>query len=124
MTREEAESLLDEYIDKCATTMIYERRDGHIVWAQGTDDNAISEYEQLREHIIDLICKEVCHWIPVSERLPEKIGHFLMTDDSGGMASVGESFFIPNDEGEPFWEFSNVVAWMPLPEPYKEVDVE
>ena len=68
------------------------------------------------------------HWIPCSERLPEKAyGQYWVctdteyqcqcrwTDDVYGLGSSGEwawkIFDIP--------QYSHVVAWMPLPSPYK-----
>ena len=55
-------------------------------------------------------------WIPVSERLPEKYTYTLWCASSGYVRS---DYF----NGE-FWEDAKkycyeVVAWMPLPEPYK-----
>jgi len=60
-------------------------------------------------------------WIPCSERLPEKEGTYIVTDDAGGMATVSTDEFSHYESGEPMWIFSqNVTAWMPLPEPYEE----
>ena len=73
------------------------------------------------------------HWIPCSERLPEKAeGLYWVctntgcqcqcrwTDDVYGFGSNGEwtwkIFDIP--------QYSHVVAWMPLPEPYQEGEKE
>lgn len=55
-------------------------------------------------------------WIPVSERLPEKYTYTLWCASSGYVRS---DYF----NGE-YWENAKkgcyqVVAWMPLPEPYK-----
>ena len=58
-------------------------------------------------------------WIPVSERLPEEEGHYLVTDDSGGEKWVDSSVFLRSDDGSVYWDFVNVTAWMPLPEPWK-----
>ena len=58
------------------------------------------------------------HWIPVTERLPEKWNtSYLATLDYGeyGMA-VGQRFFFGDNIG---WNDDAVIAWMPLPEPYK-----
>ena len=60
------------------------------------------------------------HWIPVTERLPEKEGNYIVTDDSGGVAWVEISQYIMQDDGEPYWDYVNVTAWMPMPEPYNE----
>ena len=63
--------------------------------------------------------KNVGKWIPVSERLPEEEGHYLVTDDSGGEKWVDSSVFLRSDDGSVYWDFVNVTAWMPLPEPWK-----
>ncbi len=68
-------------------------------------------------------------WIPVSERLPDvdeyiivsfenfsvpMIGRYTVDDDDSGTFRIG-------DEDESFVENDlYVIAWMPLPEPYKE----
>ena len=51
-------------------------------------------------------------WIPVSERLPEKSGQYLVTVKKGYML-LGLWCGIKDD-------WINVIAWMPLPEPYKK----
>ena len=76
-----------------------------------------------RKEALDMAIKalEQTSWIPVSERLPEKQGWYLVTDAAGGMRMTEHSFFVPQ-EGEmeePYWDYMNVVAWMPLPQPYK-----
>ena len=59
-------------------------------------------------------------WIPCSEMLPMDKGVYLVTDDSGRVAWVEKAWFMWCDDGRPFWEYANVTAWMPLPEPYKD----
>jgi len=54
-------------------------------------------------------------WIPVSERLPKDNASYLVTVKQGYIM-IG--IWCGNPE---YWE--NVVAWMPLPEPYKESEV-
>ena len=56
-------------------------------------------------------------WIPVSERLPEEIGTYMTTVDYGkyGLAT-GQRYYHGKGLG---WEDDCVIAWMPLPEPYK-----
>lgn len=63
-------------------------------------------------------------WIPVSERLPEKETEVLVCSDTGNMEVCGGSMstempgeWIWYTSG---WRFGEVVAWMPLPKPYKE----
>lgn len=71
------------------------------------------------------------YWIPVTERLPEEsddylcsygalTGHFVGIDIYD--ADKKEFGFYSDDEqGNEVWHHvKNVVAWMPLPAPYKE----
>ena len=65
----------------------------------------------------------VMRWIPCKNRIPEKDGNYIVTDDSGGMKCVHECFFIKCHDGSASWSLANVIAWMPLPEPYRgEID--
>lgn len=73
-------------------------------------------------------------WIPCSEMEPKKSGHYLCTHGGTGIVSpdyyttqeqAEELFADPEDEYldlEEYigWTSKNVIAWMPLPEPYKE----
>ena len=56
------------------------------------------------------------HWIPCSERLPEVKQKVLVQYADESMATKR-----CNDAGHLVWFYSNAVAWMPLPEPYKGV---
>ena len=58
-------------------------------------------------------------WIPVSERLPEQANQsYLVTVDYGdGVVCSCQRFFFNEDIG---WNDDCVIAWQPLPEPYKE----
>lgn len=62
-------------------------------------------------------------WIPVSEKYPkpeEEYKSFLTVDDEGEITI--EKFLLSLDE-EPqpyFTGMRQIIAWMPLPEPYKE----
>lgn len=68
-------------------------------------------------------------WIPVEERLPKTSG--TMREDEkllillpDGMRTV--SFYISTSSGRKMffdgWDTYNPIAWMPLPEPYKEAE--
>lgn len=63
-------------------------------------------------------------WIPVTERLPEKSGEYLVTyhpcywDDVESEILVGIDTF----RGKTTWakrKYQRVTAWMPLPKPYE-----
>lgn len=59
-------------------------------------------------------------WIPCSERLPEIDELVLVTDDSGGVKTVGADRCGQYEcSEERFWYYTqNVIAWMSLPEAY------
>ena len=74
-------------------------------------------------------------WIPVSERLPEKDGRYLVTFKYGikvcmvGYGSckrtvlgypIGHGWY--SLEEAQYYAKDGIIAWMPLPEPYKEDD--
>ena len=60
------------------------------------------------------------HWIPVTERLPKEDGSYLVSGKWGsGKESVGDcEFSVEDGYFQTAWNF-DVLAWMPLPEPFK-----
>ncbi len=61
-------------------------------------------------------------WIPVTKKLPEDEGFYLVTSSQAGDKYVCSCFFTPelkNTSVGPWVEFG-VTAWMPLPKPYEE----
>ena len=72
----------------------------------------------------------VPQWIPVTERLPElKEGTYWVCTDVGGQHEcrwTNVNIFWADLKTDWHWnifdipQFTKVVAWMPLPEPYKE----
>ena len=75
--------------------------------------------------IIDIAIKTLSQhrWIPVSERLPEEETDVLICNENGDIELSRGSYstevkndFIWYTSG---WRFGKVIAWMPLPEPYK-----
>lgn len=77
----------------------------------------------------------VPHWVPCEERLPEEYGEYLVTMNDG---SVQECGYVPENNrdaliggwntcestGLEFIDEWDVIAWMPLPEPYREREGE
>lgn len=57
---------------------------------------------------------DIPRWIPVTERLPEESGEYLVVLDS----LIYFSWFYKDDG---VWSFKNadITAWMKLPDPYK-----
>lgn len=71
--------------------------------------------------------KTVVNWIPCSERLPEKTGNYLCTFGRTNLTGFGGYIteacakkWYHEPEKYMGWTPKNVVAWTPLPEPYKE----
>lgn len=73
-------------------------------------------------------------WIPCSERLPNENGDYLVTLENGVVKILGYSTtqrttypkgFYHIEDGFSWRQVQNpVVAWMPLPEPWKGADDE
>lgn len=75
-------------------------------------------------------------WISASERLPEdmqrvliwfeyyRYGDFNCMYQTYGFGYVCDGKWSPFINGETGWQDYRVIAWMPLPEPYKEGDTE
>lgn len=92
---------------------------GHVVYCDSERFKVVFEDE--RPH---------GEWISCSERLPEEHGYYLVTTDGShnaviDIAEYGKFFRKP--EYEYVWEWnkaSKILAWMPLPEPYKRGGVE
>ena len=60
---------------------------------------------------------DACRWIPCSERLPEKNCRCLTTNTAWGAFEVDWNVWI---NGEWLYQNEKPIAWMPMPEPYKE----
>ena len=58
-------------------------------------------------------------WIPISERLPDAYGEYLITEVDG---NVRKDTY--NDYFKKFNAEERVIAWQPLPEPYKKGGAE
>ena len=106
----------------------------------------LSEYAGSRKGEIAIICKDAAEtietlsekvrtanmkrstayynggWIPVKERLPEKDTEYLITrDGSLGMSIVDiASWSNLEKHNNGFYKANMIIAWMPLPEPYRE----
>lgn len=82
------------------------------------------EYAQSIKEAITIIesIDAAREWIPVTERLPETHGLYMVTFDNGNVyvARYDGGWYTIDSYGLLSMS-SYVVAWMPLPEPYKEV---
>ena len=97
------------------------------------DKNKLSEAMEKLARYEDAEEKDrLGQWIPCSERLPEKEDYFVITvaykgsifSDAGKyvIGSEGQGEFHPGIENfSPYSAIgAKVIAWMPLPKPYKE----
>ena len=63
-------------------------------------------------------------WIPVSKRLPENNEVYLVTiifdiDETESGRDVTKAYFCSQSKKWQYFSNDEVIAWMPLPEPYK-----
>ena len=72
---------------------------------------------QEHDRILTESARQEQQWIPVSERLPEKDGRYLVTCTKWGAWEVDWNIFYKEPREGWLWE-QDVSAWMPLPEPY------
>lgn len=65
-------------------------------------------------------------WIPVSERLPEKKGWYIVTKECGKYHFIDDAYFDGDNWLEQRLEWHklvyayDIIAWMPRPQPYEE----
>lgn len=96
------------------------------------DNSEVARYgATFRQHeIIDIIegmpsAQPEQRWIPCSERLPEHGGRYLISVLDGINRRTTVAPYLPRCKAwamngrMAYWK---VIAWLPLPEPYKEVE--
>ena len=100
---------------------------GENTWADGIYD----AYKVIEEEVDEVVVDPTQRWIPVTERLPEKYGEYLVTvegvDPPGRYVTIwiylawcgkwadGDDDFVVNPD-----EDGVVTHWMKIPEPAKE----
>ena len=86
----------------------------------------IGEYEEMIAPLrVEIPEREKGEWIPVSERLPELDGEYLITYLTQGVYSEEDILVVcisDYDHDNGFWKSrkGKVIAWQPLPKPYEE----
>ena len=75
--------------------------------------------------------EHIPRWIPVSERLPKKSGQYLITVKYKHVDGYEDIYAEHGEWSAGRWdmfcfghcgEVEGIIAWMPLPEPYREAD--
>lgn len=129
-----------DLIDRQAAIDLLKRWSGGYSYIEYDTESAIYEFERLPsaqpyteaeiqkmqdleqaelEKAFELGKAEANRWIPCSERLPETDDMMLVTcKPKKGEPNVNRAYFM-NGYWHGSGSMSNVIAWMPLPEPYK-----
>lgn len=69
-------------------------------------------------------------WILDSERLPEESGNYLVTYRYGDKVETQEAVYFEDEDECKWFDLTDieitlaVIAWMPLPKPYKPQEIE
>lgn len=97
----------------------------NITWEEPSYSDSLNVLTEVREKVRALPSVEnKGEWIPVSERLPEIHQDVLLSlrslDVEVGFRAETEPYFYCHGADGCYIEPQNVIAWQPLPEPYKK----
>lgn len=84
--------------------------------------SALSDYDKMQKISLDLAFENdelmnKSRWIPVSERLPEKEGLYLVSVKNEHDRRYSKTCWFHGNGN--WFARQDVIAWQPLPEPYK-----
>ena len=102
------------------------QRAGRELWndkPREVQDEDIANFNRDVEWLRDFICRMDAGWIPVKERLPEEDGFYIATMN-GEVAGQEEPFTGLTEFENGKWiddedDYKYVIAWRPLPDPYR-----
>lgn len=108
---EELYKLADEEIEKCKEA--YNKKDFQSLIEH---KYAESSYYKAIQKVKDM--PKVDEWIPCSERLPKDKEEVIITDSNKNVRKITFNMWLYEN---PQYSHNIIpIAWMPLPEPYKE----
>jgi len=93
-----------------------------ITWKDDYEGGIKDACTDIIEEINKMPTIEPQQWIPVTERLPEENGLYIVTEIGRWVAPVETRYFNVREESG-FWSGhpgDKVLAWMPLPTPYRK----
>ena len=76
------------------------------------------------DELMGMIADRPQEWIPCSERLPKKYEQVLCCNKDGRVFSTALTYVHPAYKYWYFGKHRSVIAWMPLPKPWKGADDE
>ena len=91
-----------------------------ITWEEPSYTDALNVLTEVREKVRALpSVTPKARWVPCNERLPEDYIHVLCQFTLGGMGECYLAHGVFHLVGGLIMTCNEVMAWMPLPEPYK-----
>ena len=119
-----AENIVEKYRDQLKECDDCVSRKAVVEWLMTASDDSLEEAIDTNLRFLKSVYPAAkTDWIPVSERLPEEGGRYLVTISydyfgEGPVREVMRNVFCINSKK---WLYDNdeVTAWMPLPEAYK-----
>ena len=118
MTREELKEPFEDAVNRQAVLNTLDNMDKAL-----NEDRTVENYKELLKEcyeVLPSVTPQPTRWIPVSERLP-KLGERVLCQCRANIYEIlkltVDGWYYDQDH---CYMESFVVAWMPLPEPYKE----
>ena len=117
MTNEEAIYCLQSYQPDARDDMCLKCKYYGTVPEEGLEECFVCKSDEARRMAISALEQSESQWILCTDRLPDKECFCLVTVNDGAIYTDLSLF---KKDGEFIEHTGDVIAWMPLPEPYQE----